>query len=59
MKKAVEYYTSGLGFVALFEEFQAKGVVLHRIPEDAVYGLRNFVIDDPESHRLSFGTPLA
>jgi len=44
---------------ALFEEFQAKGVVVHRIPEDAEYGLRDFVIEDPEGHRLTFGTPLA
>lgn len=43
---------------ALFEEFEAKGVVIHRAPENAFYGLRDFVIEDPEGHRLIFGTPL-
>ncbi len=43
---------------AIFEEFKAKDVVIHRAPEDAPYGLRDFVIEDPEGHRLTFGTPL-
>ena len=43
---------------AIFEEFKAKAVVIHRPPEDAPYGLRDFVIEDPEGHRLTFGTPL-
>ena len=40
---------------ALFEEFRAKGVVIHRAPENAAYGLRDFAIEDPEGHRLVFG----
>jgi uncharacterized glyoxalase superfamily protein PhnB len=43
----------------LFEEFKAKGARIHRTPEDSAYGLRDFVIEDPEGHRLAFGTALA
>lgn len=43
---------------ALFEEFKAKEVVIHQAPENASYGLREFVLEDPEGHRLTFGTPL-
>ena len=42
----------------LFEEFRGKGVTIHRTPRDSPYGLRDFVIEDPEGHRLTFGTPL-
>lgn len=44
---------------ALFEEFKAKGALIHRAPEDSSYGLRDFVIEDREGHRLAFGTPPA
>ena len=43
---------------ALFEEFAAKGVAVHRAPENTTYGLCEFVLEDPEGHRLAFGTPL-
>jgi uncharacterized glyoxalase superfamily protein PhnB len=43
----------------LFDEFESKGVKIHRQPEDAPYGLRDFVIEDPEGHRLTFGSPIA
>jgi len=43
---------------ALFEEFQAKDVVILRAPENTFYGLREFVIEDPEGHRLTFGMSL-
>jgi uncharacterized glyoxalase superfamily protein PhnB len=43
---------------ALFEEYQAKGVTILRPPEDEPYGLRDFTIEDPFGHRLTFGTPL-
>ena len=43
----------------LFEEFEAKGASIHRPIEDSPYGLRDFVIEDPEGHRLAFGTPLS
>ena len=46
------------GVDALFEEFQAKGVVIHRAPENSAYGLRDFAIEDPEGHRLVFGEPI-
>ena len=42
----------------LFEEFQAKDVVILRAPENTFYGLRDFVIEDPERHRLTFGMSL-
>lgn len=44
---------------ALFDEFRARGVRIHRAPEDAPYGLRDFVIEDPDGHRVTFGHPLA
>ncbi len=44
---------------ALFAEFRANGVEIHRPPSDAPYGLRDFVIEDPEGHRLTFGTRIA
>ena len=44
---------------ALFAELQAKGATILRSPEDAPYGLRDFVVGDPEGHRLTFGTPLS
>lgn len=43
---------------ALFAEFEAKGAIIHRPPEDEAYGLRDFVVEDPEGHRLVFGAPL-
>jgi uncharacterized glyoxalase superfamily protein PhnB len=44
---------------AVFEELTAKGARVQRPPEDAPYGLRDFVIEDPEGHRLCFGSPLS
>jgi uncharacterized glyoxalase superfamily protein PhnB len=44
---------------ALFAEFEAKGAKIHRPPEDAPYGLRDFVIEDAEGHRLTFGSPIS
>jgi uncharacterized glyoxalase superfamily protein PhnB len=43
---------------ALFEEFESNGVRIQRPPEDAPYGLRDFVVEDPEGHRLTFGSPI-
>lgn len=43
---------------AVFEELKTTGAVIHRQPEDAPYGLRDFVVEDLEGHRLVFGSPL-
>jgi uncharacterized glyoxalase superfamily protein PhnB len=43
---------------ALFREFEAKGAAIRRAPENQPYGLRDFVVEDPEGHRVVFGTPL-
>ncbi len=43
---------------ALCREFEAKGAVILRGVQDEAYGLRDFVVEDPEGHRLVFGTPL-
>jgi len=43
---------------ALCQEFQAKGAVILRGVQDEPYGLRDFVVEDPEGHRLVFGAPL-
>jgi uncharacterized glyoxalase superfamily protein PhnB len=41
----------------LCREFEAKGAVILRGLQDEPYGLRDFVVEDPEGHRLVFGTP--
>ncbi len=44
---------------ALFEELHGRGATILREPEDAPYGLRDFVVEDPDGHRIVFGSPLA
>ena len=44
---------------ALHAELAAAGVAVLREPMDEPYGLRDFTIVTPESHRLAFGAPLA
>jgi uncharacterized glyoxalase superfamily protein PhnB len=44
---------------ALYTELVASGATIQRKPEDAPYGLRDFVVEDPEGYRLVFGSPLA
>ena len=39
---------------ALHEEFAAKGVTVIRPPQDEPYGLRDFTIETPIGHRLTF-----
>ena len=41
---------------ALHEEFAAKGVTIIRPPQDEPYGLRDFTMETPTSHRLTFAT---
>ncbi len=44
---------------ALYREYSERGDVrIHRAPMDEPYGLRDFTIEDPDGHRLAFGTPL-
>jgi uncharacterized glyoxalase superfamily protein PhnB len=43
---------------ALRAELLAKGVKVHRDLQDEPYGLRDFTIETPEGHRLSFASPL-
>jgi catechol 2,3-dioxygenase-like lactoylglutathione lyase family enzyme len=43
---------------ALRAELLARGVKLHRDLRDEPYGLRDFTIETPEGHRLSFASPL-
>jgi Glyoxalase/Bleomycin resistance protein/Dioxygenase superfamily len=43
---------------ALRAEFAAKSVKFLRDIQDEPYGLRDFTIETPEGHRLTFGTPL-
>lgn len=44
---------------ALYEEFIAKGVPMHRGIQDEPYGLRDFTVATPDGHRLTFGSELA
>jgi uncharacterized glyoxalase superfamily protein PhnB len=43
---------------ALRAEFIANGVRLHRDIQDEPYGFRDFTIETPQGHRLSFGSPI-
>jgi catechol 2,3-dioxygenase-like lactoylglutathione lyase family enzyme len=43
---------------ALRAELATKGVHVHRDIQDEPYGLRDFTIETPQGHRLTFGTPL-
>jgi catechol 2,3-dioxygenase-like lactoylglutathione lyase family enzyme len=44
---------------ALFAEFASHGVVLHDPPADRPWNCREFVVDDPDGHMLSFNQVLA
>ncbi len=43
---------------ALLAEFRERGARVLREPMDEPYGLRDFVIETPEGHRLLFGSPV-
>lgn len=43
---------------ALRDEFAARGVKLLRDVQDEHYGIRDFTIETPDGHRLTFGTEL-
>jgi uncharacterized glyoxalase superfamily protein PhnB len=43
---------------ALHHEFVAKGVRIHRDIQDEPYGLRDFTIETPDGHRLTFGSEI-
>jgi uncharacterized glyoxalase superfamily protein PhnB len=43
---------------ALHEEYAGKAVTIVRAIEDAPYGFRDFTIEDPEGHRIVFGSPI-
>ncbi|MEM8581451.1 MAG: VOC family protein [Pseudomonadota bacterium] len=43
---------------ALEEEFQAAGITLARLPEDAPYGCRDFDVTDIDGHLIAFGQDL-
>src|SRR5688572_10391235 len=43
---------------ALRAEFAAKSVKFLRDVQDEPYGLRDFTIESPDGHRLTFGSPL-
>jgi uncharacterized glyoxalase superfamily protein PhnB len=43
---------------ALYAEWCAKGVTIHRAIQDEPYGLRDFTIATPDGHRLTVGMEL-
>jgi hypothetical protein len=43
---------------ALFDEYTARGVPVHRPISVAPYGMADFVVLTPEGHRLCFGSPV-
>jgi catechol 2,3-dioxygenase-like lactoylglutathione lyase family enzyme len=44
---------------ALFAEFTSNSVKIHRGIQNEAYGLRDFTIETPDGHRLSFATPFS
>ena len=44
---------------ALYAEYVGRNVRVVRPIEDSRYGLRDFVVEDGEGHRLVFGSPIA
>ena len=44
---------------ALYAEYVGRNVRIVRPIEDSRYGLRDFVVEDGEGHRLVFGSPIA
>jgi hypothetical protein len=43
---------------ALYQELVGRGVRIHRAFQDESYGLRDFTIETPDGHRLTFGSEL-
>ncbi len=43
---------------AVHEELVSRGANILRPPEDEPYGMRDFVVEGPEGHRLGIGSPL-
>jgi catechol 2,3-dioxygenase-like lactoylglutathione lyase family enzyme len=43
---------------ALYAEYRQKNVKIYRPLQDQSYGVRDFVIETPDGHRLAFGTPM-
>jgi uncharacterized glyoxalase superfamily protein PhnB len=43
---------------ALYAEYAGKSVTIVRPIENAPYGYRDFAIEDPEGHRIVFGSPI-
>ncbi len=44
---------------SLLDELKGRGARILREPMDEDYGLRDFVVEDLDGHRLVFGSPLA
>ncbi len=44
---------------ALYKELVGRGASVLREPENAEYGLRDFVVEDLDGNRLVFGSPLS
>lgn len=42
---------------ALYEDYQAKGVVIRQAPTNFSWGMREMNIEDLDGHRLRIGTP--
>lgn len=43
---------------AVHAEVSARGAKVLRPPADQAYGLRDFVVEDPDGHRINFGSPV-
>jgi uncharacterized glyoxalase superfamily protein PhnB len=43
---------------ALYDEYKAKGVKIHRELQDEPYGVRDFTLETPDGHRIAFGTAM-
>ncbi len=39
------------------ERHRAAGAVIHRPPQDEIYGMRDYTVETPDGHRITFGEP--
>ena len=46
------------GVDALFADMQAAGATIHQPPRDQPYGVRDFIVADPDGNLLGFGQDL-
>ena len=54
VRQTAEYYRD----VPLYRELQTRGAANVSPPQNAPYGLREILVEDPNGYRVAFGAPL-